>query len=107
MTEKTYTAEPGQTSCLVKCGEEIYPLDPRHDLRNHSPTGFNWGYGGSGPAQFALALLADCLTDKLALANYQQFKFEVIGNVAQSERFVITSTAIRAWFDTFAGDRSG
>ena len=35
------------------------PLDPRFDLWNHSPTGFEWGYGGSGPAQLALALLAD------------------------------------------------
>jgi Family of unknown function (DUF6166) len=30
-------------------------LNPRLDLWNHSPTGFEWGYGGSGPAQLALA----------------------------------------------------
>ena len=30
-------------------------LNPRLDLFNHSPTGFEWGYGGSGPAQTALA----------------------------------------------------
>jgi len=29
----------------------------RSDLFNHSPTGFEWGYGGSGPAQLALAIL--------------------------------------------------
>jgi len=34
-------------------------LNPRSDLMNHSPDGFNWGYGGSGPAQLALAILAD------------------------------------------------
>ena len=34
------------------------PLDPRLDLCSHSPSGFEWGYGGSGPAQLALALLA-------------------------------------------------
>jgi hypothetical protein len=39
------------------------PLNLRLDLRNHSPSGFEWGYGGSGPAQLALALLADCLGD--------------------------------------------
>ncbi|HXR05085.1 MAG TPA: DUF6166 domain-containing protein [Verrucomicrobiae bacterium] len=37
------------------------PLNPRLDLYNHSPTGFEWGYGGSGPAQLALAILADHL----------------------------------------------
>jgi len=35
------------------------PLAPRNDLFDHSPSGFEWGYGGSGPAQLALALLAD------------------------------------------------
>ena len=39
------------------------PLNPRLDLWSHSPTGFEWGYGGSGPAQLALALLADHLED--------------------------------------------
>lgn len=34
------------------------PLDPRNDLANHSPDGFEYGYGGSGPAQLALAILA-------------------------------------------------
>jgi len=35
------------------------PLDPRLDLANHSPSGFAWGDGGSGPAQLAPAVLAD------------------------------------------------
>ncbi len=37
----------------------LRPLGPRLDLANHSPDGFSWGYGGSGPAQLALAILAD------------------------------------------------
>jgi len=39
-------------------------LNPRRDLWNHSPSGFEWGYGGSGPAQLALAIYQDF---KLAL----------------------------------------
>jgi hypothetical protein len=41
------------------------PLDPRPSLsvRCHSPTGFEWGYGGSGPAQLTLALLLHALGD--------------------------------------------
>jgi hypothetical protein len=38
-------------------------LDPRLDLYNHSPNGFEWGYSGSGPAQLALAILADHLAN--------------------------------------------
>ena len=56
-------------------GEVSRRLDPRLDLRNHSPTGFEWGYGGSGPAQLALALVADCCGDDYATPPiYQRFK---------------------------------
>lgn len=51
----------------------------RLDLVNHSPTGLSWGYGGSGPAQCALALCADYLADdELALEIYQTFKSEFV-----------------------------
>jgi hypothetical protein len=58
------------------------PLNPRLDLWNHSPTGFEWGYGGSGPAQLALAILADHLNDdERALVFYQRFKWSVIAEL--------------------------
>lgn len=57
-------------------------LPPRLDLRNHSPTGFEWSYGGSGPAQLALALLVDALRDEeVALVLYQSFKWEVVASL--------------------------
>ena len=57
-------------------------LNPRLDLWNHSPTGFEWGYGGSGPAQLALAILADhCHNDEQALNFYQRFKWAVIAEL--------------------------
>ena len=60
-------------------------LPMRLDLHNHSPTGFEWGYGGSGPAQLALALLADALgDDKLAQTYYQDFKHEVVAGLGAS-----------------------
>jgi len=49
-------------------------LPLRLDLINKSPTGFSWGYNGSGPAQLALALLADATGDEEALEMYQSFK---------------------------------
>ena len=49
-------------------------LDLRLDLHNHSPDGFEWGYCGSGPAQLALAILADHLgDDEQALNLCQRF----------------------------------
>ena len=64
----------------------ISKLDPRFDLRNHSPTGFEWGYGGSGPAQLSLAILSDHFgDDDQAQKHYQDFKFKVIGNIKEND----------------------
>jgi hypothetical protein len=57
-------------------------LNPRLDLWNHSPTGFEWGYGGSGPAQLALAILADHLGDDTEAFNFHhRFKWAVIAEL--------------------------
>lgn len=64
-------------SVMVTEGHRGLPL--RLDLRSHSPGGFEWGPGESGPAQLALALLADHLDDDgRALAVYQEFKRRVV-----------------------------
>src|SRR5215510_6275516 len=80
---KTYTGTRTEDGCAVVVSDAggTRILDPRLDLRNHSPTGFEWGYGGSGPAQLALALLADHLADdEQAVALHQSFKFAVVAN---------------------------
>jgi len=69
-------------------------INPRFDLCNHSPDGFEWGYGGSGPAQLALAICADYLQDdKLALKVYQYFKARVIA-VQPKEGFVLSGAYV-------------
>lgn len=59
------------------------PLPMRLDLARHSPTGFEWGYAGSGPAQLALAILAwHCGSDEgRAIDLYQAFKFRVVASL--------------------------
>lgn len=70
-------------------------LPPRHDLFNHSPSGFSWGYGGSGPAQLALALLADCLgVDEWAVKLHQDFKALYVAAIPQADNFEVTSGAL-------------
>jgi spore maturation protein CgeB len=54
-------------------------------LRNHSPDGFAWGYGGSGPSQLALAILLKVTTEENALCFYQDFKWEFIVNWIQQD----------------------
>src|ERR1039457_7722677 len=70
------------------------PLNPRLDLYNHSPTGFEWGYPGSGPALLALAILADHLADdEQALNLHQRFKWAVIAELP-SKRWRLTTSEI-------------
>ena len=74
---KTYQGRREGYATLVRVDGR--PLNPRLDLWNHSPTGFEWGYGGSGPAQLALALLADHLgDDHEAVVLHQEFKRVVV-----------------------------
>lgn len=57
--------EEGEASVTVTVvtatGTEVRSLPLRLDLARHSPTGPEWAYEGSGPAQLALAILADAL----------------------------------------------
>ena len=71
------------------------PLNPRLDLWNHSPTGFEWGYGGSGPAQLALAVLADHLgVDTEAVSLHQAFKSAVVARLP-GKGWTLTTEEIR------------
>jgi len=68
--------------CMVNGGAaSSRPLPLRLDLCNHSPTGFEIGYGGSGPAQLALAILADCCGDEIAMTYHQAYKWAVIARI--------------------------
>ena len=70
--EETFVSVIGDAA-IGSGTERALPL--QLGIRSHSPTGFQWGYGGSGPAQLALALLADALGDtELAQMHYQDFK---------------------------------
>lgn len=74
--ERTYAASRGPEGAQILVWEDgkRRRLDPRLDLRSHSPSGLEWGYEGSGPSQLALALLADLLgSEKEALEEHPAF----------------------------------
>jgi hypothetical protein len=77
-----------------------YLLPLRLDIDNHSPTGFEWGYAGSGPAQLALAILADALgDDERAARLHQRFKFKVIAPLTRDERWWLKRADVLAVVD--------
>ena len=80
------------------------PLSPRLDLGNHSPSGFEWGYGGSGPAQLALALLADALGNGATASRWQQdFKRSVVAALAY-DHWTLTDEQIRQSVQSLASE---
>src|ERR1700723_1276733 len=80
---KTYVGGRSLAGAEVTVDGE--PLNPRFDLKRLSPTGLEWTYEGNGPAQLALALLADHLGDDArALALYQPFMRAVIAELDNS-----------------------
>jgi hypothetical protein len=80
---KTYVGGRGLAGAEVTVDGK--PLDPRYDLKQLSPTGFEWTYEGAGPAQLALALLADHLGDGArALALYEAFMRSVVAELDNS-----------------------
>lgn len=68
----------------------------------HSPDGFNWGFGGSGPADTALSILTDCVGNDVANAFYQRFKSEFVAGWKES--FEITAKEIKDWLLSITKD---
>ena len=89
---------PRPDGCLVTVRDDngiVQELPFRLDLRSHSPTGPEWGYAGSGPAQLALALAADVLgDDDQAQDVYQDLKFKVIGRLPH-DQWTLTEDQLR------------
>jgi hypothetical protein len=93
----TCVAWNGHSGELSKLALEVkaLPLDLRLDLANHSPTGFECGYAGSGPAQTALAVAAAVFGDAQALRVYQTLKERAIAGLPRDRSWMLTERDVR------------
>lgn len=102
-------ADTGETSPLT-----------HHERHTTGLDAFNWGYGGSGPAELARCLLLDHLgfndesahvmnavrsalggADKLVPPIlYQQFKVDVVAQKPMGESWILTGDEIDDWLNT-------
>ncbi len=80
---------------------------------HHSPDGFEWGYGGSGPADLALNILEMALRKmnfdgkkvpcyrgncfELAWNLHQQFKWEFITKLSKDSENYISMDDVYSW----------
>lgn len=86
---------------------------------HHSPDGYEWGYGGSGPADLALNILAHCLPvgcdrqpalrlfegdcSQIAWLLHQEFKRHFLAGMA-FEGDTIPGRAVDSWLDEWLED---
>ncbi len=88
-----YRTEKGAQVYVVRNGQP----EPLHHVVRHSPTGFEWGYGGSGPADLALSILADYLGDEVAAAELKgRFKEQVVSRLPRAA-WMLTEDAIASF----------
>lgn len=88
----------GRVECIVtEEGQAGYHL---LHLVHHSPTGFEFGYPGSGPADLARSIIGDYLHDRNPHpALYQQFKADVIAKLDRDQSIhQITEDEVDEWF---------
>jgi hypothetical protein len=71
-------------------------LRPLIHRMQHSPTGLEWGYGGSGPADLARSILWDHLNYEPEGGLYQDFKWAFVARW-QGNTWELTSQEIDAW----------
>jgi hypothetical protein len=107
----------GEPSVVVQnvVGDEPSDRRPLTHVPYHSPDGFEWGYAGSGPADLALAILADYFGEPAdfvlsalrsmwtprskAAALHQSFKGQFVAPEHRDE-WQLQSDAIEAWLQT-------
>jgi hypothetical protein len=68
----------------------------------HSPTGFGWGYAGSGPADLALNILLYFVNEHQAVHLYQEFKRAFLVGIPEAGGR-IPRVKIQEWVDQFLG----
>lgn len=85
----------GNTCAVAKFADGTHV--PHHEY--HSPNGYEWGYGGSGPADLARSVIFAWIKNP---ANptmcYQDYKWACIAKMP-TEGGTVTKAAVQAWYE--------
>lgn len=120
-TYRGYVSRGGYGEIHVTVQRGDGPEEPLRHHVLHSPSGFAWGYGGSGPSDLARCILidhrglhrqAESMRGNLLVEGYQDFKAAVIAGFpwgTDSRRgepvWTLTSEQINEWaFDRAQGE---
>lgn len=92
---------------LTRDADGLATANVEHKWKAHSPCGFEFGYGGSGPADLALNILLKFgVSRERAWTLHQDFKWHFVAKIpAQGGR--ISATDIESWLADRANEYSG
>lgn len=85
---------PGTEVDPRQCGNALVDIPQRYVY--HSPTGFEWGYGGSGPSDLALNILGLFVPAPEAWRLHHDYKRDVICRIPY-EGGTLTAESVRQW----------
>jgi hypothetical protein len=90
----------GNDDVILRRTSQGIATNVNHAYVLHSPAGFEWGYGGSGPADLALNILLKYGCDReTAERLHQAFKWETVSKIPK-EGGIIYGNFIRMWIET-------
>ena len=99
---KCYCGARWRDGCHVVVGNagvaDYKPLPMRMDIRKHAVC-FDWGNDKPGSYQLALAILADAISDDLALEHHEKFQQDII-SILPKEAFGMDEEMIWRWIQT-------
>ena len=76
------------------------PTRPLRHLLRHSPGGFEWGYGGSGPADLARSIVGDLLEQAdPSPADYQRVKEKLVATLPERGGELTEDQVLEVLFD--------
>lgn len=124
---KIYTGKQTENALTVEVttrqsGNKVRNRQLRH-IPFHSPDGFQWSYGGSGPADLALSILVDYFSERAPREGYraraecnqwmvksrawqlhQDFKWHFVSKFG--DEWELADTQIEAWLKQQEADQA-
>lgn len=99
---KTYRGRlVGMYDSLVEVVEDGRVTMLQHHV-HHSPDGYAWGYGGSGPSELAKDLLWDLQGKEPHPRIYHAFKNDVVARWPKDGPWVLSEAQIFEWLGKYS-----
>ena len=90
----------GRATCRIELEDGLYRMLPH--LVRHSPAGFEWGYGGSGPSDLARSIVGDLLGQKDPHpVDYQRIKRALVASLPERGGEITEDQVLELLFDRF------